>query len=77
MATNISHTHTYCGMGMRDANISPGIRDENILPYICARWECEIIICRNIFISIYIYIYYNVEQNTICILHMVAYVNYM
>ena len=35
MATNISHTHTYCGMGMRDANISPGIRDENNSPYMC------------------------------------------
>ena len=35
MATNISHTHTYCGMGMRDANISPGMRDDNSSPYIC------------------------------------------
>ena len=35
MATHISHTHTYCGMGMRDANISPGMRDDNSSPYIC------------------------------------------
>ena len=30
-----SHTHTYCGMGVRDANISPGMRDDNSSPYIC------------------------------------------
>ena len=35
MATSISYTHTYCGMGMRDANISPGMRDDNSSPYIC------------------------------------------
>ena len=42
MVTNISHTHTYCGMGMRDANISPGMRDDNSSPYICEiMYICE------------------------------------
>ena len=35
MATTILHTHTYCGMGMRDANISQGMRDDNSSPYMC------------------------------------------
>ena len=42
MATDISHTHTFCGMGMRDANISPGMRYDNSSPYICEIiYSCE------------------------------------
>jgi len=63
MATNISHTHTYCGMGLRDANISPGMRDDNRPPYMCEIiYICEMgkrddTIHMKRYCNVYVYVY--------------------